>query len=180
MLISKFGTISKETITEFEDANDIKLPEQYRRFIELYNGGETPHTSFSLNGVSSDLKGLYGIGKVKYSFDLVQKEEVKGVCYLPIGMDSFGNDIMIDLCEGAIFFKDHENGGIKKIAPDLKEFVHGCESRVINKSAVKSVEEREKELIARGRGGIITNALRDMWRAEINKYGAISQEEVIL
>ena len=67
MLISKFGTISKDAISEYEDVHGIKLPEQYRYFIEKYNGGETPNTSFNLNGVSSDLKGKYGIGKIKFS-----------------------------------------------------------------------------------------------------------------
>lgn len=38
MLISKFGTISKAVIAEFEDVHDIKFPETYRRFIELYIG----------------------------------------------------------------------------------------------------------------------------------------------
>ncbi len=76
--------------------------------------------------------------------------------------------------------KDHETGSLKKIAIDFNSFIKKCESKRINKGAIKSVEEREKELIARGRGNIITDALRDMWRVEINKYGALSQEEVIL
>ena len=67
-----------------------------------------------------------------------------------------------------------------KIANSLKEFFNGCMSQAINRSAIKSVEERERDLIARGRGEIITDALRDMWRAEINKYCSLSQEEVII
>lgn len=180
MLISKFGTISKDSIAEYEDVKGIKLPEQYRHFIEIYNGGETPNTSFILNGVSSDLKGLYGIGKVKFSLDNVHAEEMQGRYYLPIGMDSFGNDILIELSDGTIAFRDHEKGRCSKIAASLKEFFDGCKSKVINKSAIKTVEERERELIERGRGGIITEALRDMWRVEINKYGTLSQEEVVL
>ena len=169
MLISKFGTISKDTITEYEDIHGIKLPEQYRLFIEKYNGGETPKTSFNLNGVSSDLKGMYGIGKHKFSLEMVNIEESHGTSYLPIGIDSFGNEILIDLRDGTITFKNHENEKCRKIANSLKEFFNGCMSQAINRSAIKSVEERERDLIARGRGEIITDALRVMWRAEINK-----------
>lgn len=178
MLISKFKPISKDLIVQFEDVRGIKFPEQYKRFIEIYNGGETPCTSFKLNGISSDLKALYGIGTVKYSLNSVQIEDVNGVCYLPIGMDSFGNDIMIDLSSGAIFFKNHENGQMEKIASELREFISGCKSKMIKKSSIKSMEEREKDLIDRGRSHIITDALKSMWRNEIEKYSSISQEEV--
>ena len=180
MLISKFGTISKNVISEYEDIHEIKLPEQYRLFLEKYNGGETPNTSFNINGVSSDLRGMCGIGKVKFSLDAVCAEEIHGTSYLAIGVDSFGNDILINLSDGAIAFKDHENGQCRKIADSLKAFLAGCVSRPINKSAIKSVEERERDLIAQGRGAIITDALRDMWRVEINKYSALSQEKVVL
>lgn len=180
MLISKFGTISRDAISEYEDIHGIKLPEQYRYFIEKYNGGETPNTNFNFKGVSSDLKGMYGIGKVKFSLESVKVEEIQGKSYLPIGIDSFGNDILIGLRDGAIFFKNHENGQCRGIASSLKEFFDGCMSQAIKKSAIKSVEERERDLISRGRGEIITDALRDMWRVEINKYGSLSQEEVIL
>lgn len=180
MLISKFGTIGEEKILEYEDVREIKFPEQYRRFIGKYNGGETPNTTFNINGVSSDLKGLYGIGNVKFSLDAICVEKIYGLAYLPIGIDSFGNNILIRLSDGVIFFKDHENGKYREIATSLKEFFNGCKSQTINKSAIKSVEERERDLIARGRGAVITDALRDMWRVEINKYGSLVQEEVIL
>ena len=180
MLISKFGTISTETISEFEDVCGVKLPTQYRSFLEKYKGGETPNTNFNISGISSDLKGLYGIGKVKFSLNAVCVEDVQGTLYLPIGMDSFGNDILIGLNDGTIVFKEHENGRCKKIATSLEDFFAGCESKPINKSAIKSVEEREKDLIAQGSGAIISDALRDMWRVEINKYGSLSQEEVVL
>ena len=180
MLISKFGTISKDAISEFEDIIGITLPKQYRLFIEKYNGGETPNTSFDINGVCSDIKGFYGLGKVKYPLDSIQVKEIQGKCYLPIAIDSFGNNVLIDLNEGKIYFSDHEGDVIKKIANDLKEFFNKCESKVINKSSIKSVEERERDLVARGRGSIITDELRDMWRVEIRKYVEIYQEEVVI
>ena len=99
MLISKFGTISKNVISEYEDIHEIKLPEQYRLFLEKNNGGETPNSSININGVSSDLRGMCGIGKVKFSLDAVCAEEIHGTSYLAIGVDSFGNDILINLSE---------------------------------------------------------------------------------
>lgn len=45
---------------------------------------------------------------------------------------------------------------------------------------MKSVEEREKDLIAKGHGSVIAEALQDMRRAEIEKCSNLSLEEVIL
>ena len=63
---------------------------------------------------------------------------------------------------------------------DFINFCYNCNSTAISNGATKSVEEREKDLIARGRGSIITEALRDMWRDEIKKYESIRQEEVTI
>lgn len=46
--------------------------------------------------------------------------------------------------------------------------------------AKRSIKEREAALIAKGRGSIITDDLRKMWQDEIDKYGNMIQEEVIL
>ena len=86
------------------------------------------HSLFK-DGVSSDLRGMCGIGKVKFSLDAVCAEEIHGTSYLAIGVDSFGNDILINLSDGAIAFKDHENGQCRKIADSLKAFLAGCVSR---------------------------------------------------
>ena len=70
MLISKFGAADiKEMLEAYEDIIGEKLPDQIRRFIEKYNGGETPNTHLKCVDLSSDLKALYFLGKVKYSFD---------------------------------------------------------------------------------------------------------------
>ncbi len=180
MLISKFGSIEADTISEYEDKISVVLPKKYKTFIEKYNGGETPNTSFMIGGIRSDIKGFYGIGNVKFSFDTIRTIEIEGRCYLPIAFDSFGNDILLETKEGTIHFRNHENGSLELLGSDFEEFIEKCESKPIDKSAVKSVEEREKELIARGRGEVITDALRDMWRVEINKFSAMSQVEVTI
>ena len=181
MLISKFGgdEIVKK-IGAYENKIGKKLPGQLHTFLEKYNGGETPDTKFSCNGTSSDVRAFYGMGSVVYSFDDVEISEYEGEAYLPIACDSFGNDLLIAMGSGEIFFKDHENDDIKKVAEDLTAFINACESRVIDVSDVKSVEEREQELIKRGRASVITETLKDMWRSEIEKYASLKQEEVAL
>lgn len=181
MLISKFGaTDIKEKLDAYEDIIGKEIPSQIREFIERYNGGETPNTQFKCGSISSDLKAFYGLGKVKYSFDKVKPIEVKGIIYLPFACDSFGNELVIDLSSGIICFMDHEKNCITQLANDFRTFIKSCESKAINPSSMKSVEEREADLVKRGRGSIITDALKDMWRAEIDKYSDIKQEEVIV
>ena len=180
MLISKFGTVSEEQISEYEDVMGISLPKAYRDFICKYNGGETPNTNFKSENISSDIKVFYGIGDVKHSLNGIKTVDYKGISCLPIALDSFGNEILIKSTNGEVLFKDHENDSIKSIASDFSGFVALCKSAPINSASIKSVADREKELIERGRGNIISEALKELWRAEIKKYTSLSLEEVII
>lgn len=66
LLISKFDTTDmEEYIAIFQKTLHIKLPEEYQKFILKYNGGETPRTEFNINGVRSDIRAFYGMGKAK-------------------------------------------------------------------------------------------------------------------
>jgi len=179
MQISKFDIENADDkISVYEDVIGMKLPDQMSSFIRRYNGGDTPNTSFRCGGISSDVKGFYGLGKVKYSLDKIRPFEQGGNSYLPIALDSFGNDIVIALQTGKVAFHDHENQKITLLSDDLKGFISSCDSKPISSGAVKSVEQRERELIDKGRGHIITDALRDMWRAEIDRYGIMDLERV--
>ncbi len=180
MLISKFGNVDIDMVEEFEEKMMFKIPEHYRDFLIKYNGGETPNTSFVTDDESSDIKGFYGLGNVKYSLDNRTLQIVEGENYLPIALDSFGNELLISVNKGSVFFLNHENGSITKLATDFSEFLSKCNSEPIKATAIKSVEERERELIAKGRGSIITDALRDLWRQEIKKYREMKLEEVVL
>jgi hypothetical protein len=55
-----------------------------------------------------------------------------------------------------------------------------CKSEKTNDASKRTIKEREDALIAKGRGNIITDDLRKMWQAEIDKYGNMTQEEVII
>ncbi len=179
MQISKFGIANAEdAISAYEDVIGMKLPGQMILFIKKYNGGETPNTSFKCGQTSSDIKGFYGLGSVKFSLDKIKPFERNERKYLPVALDSFGNDVVIDLQTGKVAFSDHETGSITVLCEDLRSFINICNSEPVSNCAVKSVEQRERELIEKGRGNIITDALRDMWRAEIAKYGAMNLENV--
>lgn len=103
---------------------------------------------------------------------------------LPIACDSFGNHIVIGLGDennGKIFFCDHEQGNKKEyIAENLKVFLQHCKSGEIDPASRLSIKEREEALIARGRGHVITEGLRQLWQAEIDKYENMVREEVII
>ena len=63
MLISRFdNTNVEEHIAQLEKQYNIVLPEEYKRFLLKYNGGETPETKFRLNKVNSDITAFYGLG----------------------------------------------------------------------------------------------------------------------
>lgn len=179
MLISKFSTCNVHAeIKAMEKALNIELPAQLKLFLQKYNGGESPRTNFVCGDISSDVVAFYGVGNVKYTYNDVQLVCRDSLKYLPIAFDSFGNSILILIGAGSVHFFDHETEKISKVADDLRIFVAKCASKPINAASRKSIQEREADLISRGRGHIVTDALRKMWQDELDKYGVLTQEEV--
>ncbi len=177
MLISKFGTAKREDILAVSPA----VPEELISFLEKYNGGETPETSFSIGGESSDIVAFYGVGDVKYSYANVKPIKCPGQTFLPIAFDSFGNQIVISLENGQIGFMDHEKGEIPTIiARSFSDFLKSVTSKPIDSKHLKPIEEREKELIARGKSANISDTLRTLWQDEIDRYSGFRQEEVVI
>lgn len=183
MLISKFSNCNvEEKIIDIERRYEIILPTQYKNFLHKYNGGYTPKTKFKVGKISSDLRGFFGIGDVKLSLDNVELEEWLEKNIFPIACDSFGNYLVIGLSNddaGKIYFCDHEKGN-EYLTENLKDFFECCKSEKISDASRRSIKEREEALIAKGRGKIITDDLRKMWQAEIDKYGSMAQEEVLV
>ena len=185
MLISKFSNYNaKEKVGDIERRYKIILPAEYKEFLCKYNGGYTPKTKFKSGRISSDVRGFFGVGDVGLSLDNLRLEEWVEKSVFPIASDSFGNYIVIDLSNngaGKIFFCDHEKGNeAEYIASDLKGFLKECKSERISEASRRSIKERENILIAKGRGDVITDDLRKIWRAEIDKYEGMVQEEVFL
>lgn len=71
--------------------------------------------------MSSDVKAFYGVGKnLEYSLDKVQVIDKNGNIYLPIAVDSFGNNFIVDIIGNTGFFVDHEkNRELKPVAECL-------------------------------------------------------------
>lgn len=185
MLISKFLNCSMETnILSMENKYKITLPVHYKNFLMDYNGGYTPKTKFKVKRISSDIRGFFGIGNVKMSFDSIDIQNWLIDGYLPIASDSFGNYVILSvngIDSEKVYFWDHEQGNrLELIAENFAKFVAICKSERISESSVLSIKEREEALIARGRGHIITDGLRKMWQAEIDKYSGMIQEEVVI
>lgn len=175
MLISKFGAAKQEDILKVCS----NMPEDLKIFLEKYNGGETPETSFSINGISSNIVAFYGVGDVKYSYSNLDLAEFSNSDYLPVAFDSFGNQMVISLRDGSISFSDHEkNNLMTKIADSLKQFFSLVNSKEIEPKHLKPVAQREAELISRGRGNNISDTLRELWQKEIDKYSVFHQETV--
>ena len=177
MLISKFGSAQRNEIRSFNPS----LPDELVRFLEKYNGGETPETHFDINRVSTDIVAFYGIGNVKCSLKNVDVIEERNNQYLPVAFDSFGNQIVISMATGSVHFWDHEQGKVtKELAHSLSDFISKVQSDPVASKHTRPIHEREQDLIRRGRGAIITDALRDMWQSEIDKYSNYHQETVVL
>ena len=185
MLISKFHNIDVDNkIMNLEDKYNILLPNQYKSFLCKYNGGYTPKTKFKVGKISSDIRGFYGLGNVELSLDTLEIKDWIQNQMLPIASDSFGNFILIGLAienYGRIYFYNHEaDKRIECIEDDFISFLQYCKSDRISEASKKSIKEREEALIAKGKGSVITDSLRQMWQKEIDKYGNMIQEEVII
>lgn len=175
MLIAKFGNQNKADIVSFCK----KLPQDLATFLEKYNGGETPETFFSTGSVGSDIVAFYGVGNVKYSYDNVSIINIDNTAFLPIAFDSFGNHIVISLNDGTICFLDHEKEQEPVvIAENLKKFLNCVKSKPIDPKHIKPISQREKELTERGKADNISDELRKLWQAEIDKYTNLKQEPV--
>lgn len=185
MLISRFpNNDAVDRVTEIEEKYGLSLPEEYRAFLCKYNGGDTPDTNYRAGRASTTVRGFYGFGDVAFSFDKMDLQEWIEKDLFPIACDPFGNEIAIGLGpedHGSVYFLDHEEE-YKKIlvVEDFMAFVKKCKSKKIDEDCKRTIEEREADLIARGRGHVITDGLRKLWQAEIDKYGNMVQERVII
>lgn len=178
MLIIK--NVQCSSLNDFEKKIGMELPQELRHFIEAYNGGETPNTKVISKNVSTDIHVFYGLGVEEYSLDNIRCFDKNENKFLPIAIDSFGNEFCIDLKgNNSIWFCDHEKGNkMIYVADSLKEFISNCESETIKDSARKTPEEREQILLSKGKGANITDGLRQMWKDEYEKYSNCTLVEV--
>lgn len=182
MLISKFNSENiLDNILVLEKKFNIQLPYQYRKFLIKYNGGLTPDTAFRLNKISSDIEGFYGFEceDKTFCFENISLKEFIVDKMFPIGINSFGDKILIDLGDGSVNFLYHDREKkYIKIAEDFASFVSKCKSKKIDH--IRTIEERKKALITLGNAHKITSEKIAGWQAEIDLYANIHQEKVIL
>ena len=188
MLIAKFLNpnidIEKE-IELFERKHSVLLPIQYRTFLKRYNGGLTPETKACVKRFSEIVDAFYGVGNAEWKLEgIVRLSEWIGKGWLPIAYNGWGDYFAIGLNgedEGKIYYFDYGRGYRKKfLADDLKHFFDCCKSGELNPVCFMSVEEREADLIARGKGKNITEGLKEAWQEQLDKYKDMVREEVII
>ena len=188
MLIAKYlnkNSDIEKMIKHFEDEYKISLPIQYRTFLQKYNGGYTPKTSLKIKKFFTDIRAFYGVGDAKNRLeDIAWLEDFLEKNWLPIASNCWGDYIAIRLRgeeEGKIYFLDHEKGYRKKfLADDLKQFFDYCKSGEIDPGVYLTVEEREAELLAEGKGAYITEGLKKAWQEEFDRFKDMVREEVII
>ena len=151
MWISKFDTAGiEETLTALQTRYELVRPGEYCAFLRKYNGGETPETSFRLAGVSSDLRGFFGLGISAGAFALERRFDCGELSALvsgglfPIGKNAFGDLLFIrtkGTRPGEILFQYHDRGNPPvKLADSLQDFIARCKSK--QRKPCRSIEER--------------------------------------
>ena len=188
MLIAKYlnpNSDIEKMIKHFEEEYKISLPLQYRTFLKKYNGGDTPKTSLKIKRFYTDIAEFYGIGDAESRIeDIAWLEDFLEKKWLPIASNCWGDYIAIRIRseeEGKIYFLDQERGYRKKfLADDLKQFIDYCKSGEIDPGVYLTVEERETDLLANGMGEYITEELKKVWQAEIDRFKDMVREEVII
>lgn len=188
MLIARFDIENIESfLIEFESNYNFKFPEIYKKFLIKYNGGYTPQTNFKINKLSSDLNGFYGLGHVdeylSYSVidDYILKDYVKDQMF-PIAENGFGDYLLIGIGlknNGYIYFLYHDKPKYYiELCKDFSFFIKKCKSEKIG--YVETIEERTEWMFSTGQGDEVDDELIKIWQDEIDEYGNMIQEEIIL
>lgn len=185
--IFKFdNTDVSNEVSNFEQKYDLQLPDSYKKFLLKYNGGNTPKSTFKINGVSSDIRAFYGFKNAtkEYNFSYLVEmnyfEELLENHYLPIATDSFGNQIVITISEknnGEIYFFDIEKSEYEYLTKTLEEFFDNVKSK---KFVVRSIEKRINGMKESGSDIEVDEELLGLWQNEIDKYLDGKQEKVLL
>ncbi len=184
MLISKFNKENVEVnVNEFVNKIGHELPEAYKIFLMKYNGGETPDTKWNGKG-RTDVRVFFGykICEDYWDFDKYLEEdffqEILEQGMLAIAENSLGDYICIKLADGTIYLKNHDSEKNIMMANDFESFIGKCKSQKIGH--IRTIEERKQGMKDAGIWHLFTEDLVEDWQAEIDKYGNMVQEEVII
>src|SRR5215203_5073615 len=110
---NQFGKLSLEELTDFEKANKIDLPEDYKKFLLTYNGGKPlKNTNQTPSTIISYMLGMHNgdyYASLYRHIDMFAKRLPFNT--FPIATDAFGNLFIMSVHPdnyGQIFFWEHE------------------------------------------------------------------------
>ena len=111
---NEFGEANEDDLDDFEEWNDVLLPDDYRDFIMEFNGGKPVPSR--LKKIGTEIDWIYGFhngpdwASIFFALDTYQGR-LPGSC-MPIAYDIAGNLIIMSLSKqslGVVAFWDHEN-----------------------------------------------------------------------
>ncbi len=114
--------ISVDEILEFEERNDIKLPENYKKLITKFNGGMIVNSD-NMDTLLSIKYGSVRVENTIKNHQIIESNIPKD--YFPFALDFSNNPITICLKEGShygeivLFYFDVDR--VEKIANSLEE-----------------------------------------------------------
>src|SRR5699024_9944271 len=121
-LINSYDKLSKSDIEDFENANNVKLTNDYKEYLLKWNGGKPrPGNVFKIDGHGESVLNVFnGIGDMYDNLsDIIDIYEFRlPEGFIPIADDPGGNAILLGTIPpyyDHIYFWNHEN------EPDLEE-----------------------------------------------------------
>lgn len=142
--INPFGPVNSADIVEFEESNEVILPDDYKEFLLDQNGGLP--ISNTISSINTDVNWLYGMveepawASLFHALDIYEGRIP--AWYIPIGNDSGGNVYIMSLFDDnkgvvAIWWHEEEaeeNGSnffenLTHVADSFQEFLDILEEK---------------------------------------------------
>ena len=147
MKLTEIGrTLNETDISQMEDKIKLAFPKDYVAFLCETNGGvpeEDVEFSFQVTDseqeeqiFGSDVQYFYNDEEAMEGYENLTAENLIEHTFFPIACDSFGNEILLSLCEkdyGCVYFSDCESEtedapwALVKVANTFSEFVDSLE-----------------------------------------------------
>lgn len=136
---SHVGHVIKEIdIDDFENHYSVKLPDEYKQFLLVTNGGIPNMVYFVKDDSDLVVNFFLSLGSEKYSLeeyfeDYKIRENILPIDLLPIGEDAFGNIICISNNSeryGSIHLWYHEDARIKYLSDTLNELLNNLQNDI--------------------------------------------------
>src|ERR1700722_8832612 len=123
---SRNDPVSENVLKAIEEFWGYTLPQNYRKFLLEYNGGEPSNKVFNFKDQTdgSCLDTFFGIIK-SFNDNILLKQQLSSIRVpentLPVGNDTFGNLILLSVKgpdRGKVYFWDHEMEAAEGEEPD--------------------------------------------------------------